>query len=325
MELSGNLIKGTGSYVVKEVAPPVTSGQRVNNSKFTTWVADNPSNWTVLGEDANNYFTENPGGGCRVLSNAATLYMYQAVAVIGRSYKITVKCSSWTSGKLRIYFNSLDVIVDGVGTFSNVVKPLGTTLYFQHYVATADMVIDSIEVEEVPEGYPLMDKGTKYLECTSVGTVAFPSDQAYGEWEFDWYKEETNSSYFSFIGLTPYSVTNGYSLSSYIFRVLSDERLSFAEGNTDGSYKSNLILTAITPVINTWYRIKITRTLDGEFTIYIKGGEFGADDWVLLDVSGGSGTNPTVENTYQESRYFVVDLDIGGRVANIITRKAVQQ
>ena len=75
--------------------------------------------------------------------------------------------------------------------------------------------------------------------------------------------------------------------------------------------------------INTWYRIKITRTLDGEFYFYIKGGAFGVNDWTLI--TAASGSNPVTDNIYTLSEYFIPDFVAGDRIANIITRKAVQQ
>jgi len=91
----------------------------------------------------------------------------------------------------------------------------------------------------------------------------------------------------------------------------TDETIRFAKDggslwSTAKSYVSN----------NTWYRIKITRSSIGVFTVYIKGGSFG-DDYVLVDVTGGAGTNPGTDNTYTTSNYFVVDLDPGDEISNV--------
>jgi hypothetical protein len=68
--------------------------------------------------------------------------------------------------------------------------------------------------------------------------------------------------------------------------------------------------------------MKITRTKDGEFYVYVKGGTFG-NDWTLIVESGGS--NPVTENTNTESEYFVLDFDAGDRVANITILDGVVQ
>ena len=50
--------------------------------------------------------------------------------------------------------------------------------------------------------------------------------------------------------------------------------------------------------------------------MFIKGGSFG-DDYQLVDVSGGSGSNPVTDNTFTTSNFFVADLDTGDSIANI--------
>ena len=67
--------------------------------------------------------------------------------------------------------------------------------------------------------------------------------------------------------------------------------------------------------INTWYRIRITRSTSGVFTVYILGGNF--TNWTLVSTTGGSGTNPVTDNTYTTSSYFVMDLDANDRVSGI--------
>jgi hypothetical protein len=64
-----------------------------------------------------------------------------------------------------------------------------------------------------------------------------------------------------------------------------------------------------------WYRVRITRTITGIFTVWIKGDIF--SDWTLISTIGGSGTNPATDNTHTTSRYFVLDLDTNDCVADI--------
>ena len=72
-----------------------------------------------------------------------------------------------------------------------------------------------------------------------------------------------------------------------------------------------------------YYDMKLTRTLDGEFYFYIRGGDFGYDDWTLVTVATGS--NPVTDAFFTESKYFVIDLDFGDRFANLVMRKGVRQ
>jgi len=161
-----------------------------------------------------------------------------------------------------------------------------------------------------------LDVGTKVLSCTSAGTVASPSTQSYGSWEFDWYKELDNNT----IQVFPLCPTVDLSTGRYSVTIFNNESIGVRRDTT------NLNQTVSSYIqIGTWYRIKLTRTLDGEFTAYIKGGTFGNNDWTLISVSGGSGTNPVTDNTYTAPQYFVLDFDAGDRIGNIVMRKGVQQ
>jgi len=61
------------------------------------------------------------------------------------------------------------------------------------------------------------------------------------------------------------------------------------------------------------------------FACFIKGGAFGDDDWTLVDVTGGSGSNPVTDNTYTDSEFIVGDLDVGDRIGIIIKYNGVKQ
>jgi len=158
--------------------------------------------------------------------------------------------------------------------------------------------------------------GNNYLECTSSGTIAYQSEQAYGTWEFDFYKGETSNPTISFISSDTSPRTSG----DYSIVFTANEEIYFVkDGGTYPFYTAGGYIT-----LNTWYRLKITRTTDGEFTVWIRGGSFG-DVYTLVDTTGGSGTNPVTDTTYTESKYTVLDLDAGDRISDIIYRKGVAQ
>ena len=171
-----------------------------------------------------------------------------------------------------------------------------------------------------------LEKGTKYLECITAGTISLPSKQAYGTWEFDWYKGgDSNVTVVYPINnnlLGFYASKNAYRLSSNASEALwlvrengASETVGF--GSND-AYISN----------NTWYRIKITRSTSGVFTVLIKGGSFtpiiGYDGWTLVSPKGAY-TNPVIDNTYTTSEYFVLDIDAGDRIANIQLTNGIKQ
>ena len=158
-----------------------------------------------------------------------------------------------------------------------------------------------------------LKKGTKYLQCTTAGVFAIPSKQAYGTWEFDVYKgADANQIYINFI-------SSGRQSPLYQFYIYTDERIYFERIGGSSRFYSAISYISI----KTWYRIKITRTTAGMFTLYIKGGAFGTN-WTLVSTSGGSGTNPVTDTTYTTSNYFVVDLDQGDRIANISIKEGIE-
>lgn len=156
-----------------------------------------------------------------------------------------------------------------------------------------------------------LQRGQTYLENVTAGILAIPSKQAYGEWEFDLYKgADGNSSTVYIIGsdLTP---NNNYSLnfsSTEAVQLINSGSVILASA---AAYISN----------TTWYSILIKRDtiIPGKFYVYIKGGTFG-NSYVLVSVTGGSGTNPVTDNTHTSSQFFLLDLDAGDRITNIVFR-----
>ncbi len=151
------------------------------------------------------------------------------------------------------------------------------------------------------------------LVNTTDGTAYTPSNVAYGEWEFDLYKDVgSNVNFVPFINSDSGTgaLMDGYGIFFYPTTNTIDFR------RYDDGVSSPLMATASGYVDNnTWYRLKITRSLSGEFTIYIKGGSFGWTDWT--EVVESTGLNPRTDNTYTTSNYFVIDLDEGDEIANV--------
>jgi hypothetical protein len=102
----------------KAIATPVTFTPRtVINGDFTNWTGDNPDNWTVANEDANNYITEDAGK-LRIVSDNSKLVSATSQVVSG------AVLGKWA----RISFDLIFVSgVIGVGT--SVGMNLGTGNY----------------------------------------------------------------------------------------------------------------------------------------------------------------------------------------------------
>ena len=173
---------------------------------------------------------------------------------------------------------------------------------------------DTITKDRTPQGNDGTVSGAtiKYdgLVNAGDGIAYINQDKAYGTWEFDVNKGTSHS--FPTVGIISDNVqdlvsTNG---NNYHFLFNSEERIYLRKGIF------NLFKTGASYIaINTDYRIKITRSLAGVFTMYIKGGTFGWDDWTT--VVADSGTNPVTDNTYTTSNYFVADLDDTDTVSNL--------
>lgn len=144
--------------------------------------------------------------------------------------------------------------------------------------------------------------GSKLISCKGAGIVAMPSEQAYGTWEFEVKKTPTTFLDVAFLSSLP-------SLSGNRFRLAltGTESIKLLRLNT------TLFATVDSYVAaDTWYKLCITRDVYDEFTAYIKGGVF--TNWTLIDVTGGSGTNPITDASYTTSKYFFFNLDIGDEV-----------
>jgi len=145
------------------------------------------------------------------------------------------------------------------------------------------------------------------------GIAYINQDKAYGTFTFDVNKgADENTPYYEFIS----DVSTSFPFNGYYFVFTSDEAIRLYRRTGHNSdilfYSADSYIT-----INTDYRIKITRSLAGVFTMYIKGGTFGWDDWTTVSTAGGSGTNPVTDNTYTTSNYLVVDLDNTDTISNL--------
>jgi hypothetical protein len=321
--LTGQLIQGTGSYEVSEIAPPSVKGNRVPNWQFKNWTNDDPDDWTVIGTEVagQDYITQN-GNACRIVSGGLSMGIRDyTILTIGKYYRVRFYITESTSGEIRLYDSRyFQEGISGVGQKEYFFKAEGVDFTVIRD-GPCDISFTNLIVEEVPEGYPLMDKGDKRLYCTVSGNSAgFASDQAYGEWEWTIVGGSGANYYFMASEQHPnYNASEGYE-----FQQSGATNTLRITKNNYGSYTSFLISAEDVVEAGVVYLLKITRTLDGEWSLYLKGGAYG-DTWTLVDMTGGTGTNPIIENTYSKSKYFVLDLNTDDWISKLTMRKAVQQ
>jgi len=181
---------------------------------------------------------------------------------------------------------------DGVAkTPEGFIKGTGTFKVMQ-MLDSSEVPAYSTSATKFYEPIKLYDR---YIECTSPGTIAVLLPEAFGEWEFNALKGGGSNSldiYFSAddIGTVNYN---------YLLQLSATERIGLFRrggivlGRTDIDYVND----------NQWYNLQVLRKSDCEFTMYADG--------EIVDVSGGSGTNPITDSTYTTGVYMVLDLDAG--------------
>ncbi len=289
-----NWIGGTGTYEVLTTS----TGENVINGSFT----GSADAWTL-----GVAWTYNENA---VDFSGATSVINQTVDVleIGKSYLVSIDITNYTgSGNIGFQGGSAfsGTIAAGNASYSEVL--IATDTDFGIFgTGTSTFTLDNISVTEVTS--PTVTNGTQYFNCTSAGTIAIQSSTAYGTWEFDLLKGgETNDTDINFImdisDPLPGSKGNGYQI-----RFSGTEVVQLIK-RTDGGANVLMVTSTSFVNINQYYHITVTRTTDGEFTVFLDG--------VLVDVTGGSGTNPVTDNTFTSSNFIVLDLDVGDKFSGL--------
>jgi len=160
----------------------------------------------------------------------------------------------------------------------------------------------------VDSGTWSIDGGSdRYIECEAAGILSRYTKQAYGTWQFDFYKTSTGALNITMIA-SEIGNSGVTSQDCYLLMITAAENVQL--WRIDNAIASTQIYSSSTGVFtaNAWHTFKITRSAAGVFTIYI--------DDVTLDADL-FGTNPTTaDNTHTTSSYFNIDNDDGELVKN---------
>lgn len=356
MELSGRLIKGTGNFVIGEIATfnPIYLNGRFETAASVSEVGCTPN----TGDGAVSRYTTAPiqgdsslmlkqtvisGNSIRpsiTIPMAKTLkqYSYYRIKFKTKVLKGTPKISA-TNGLLLggVPANGhesilKDYVLSGEESFDYTLRIEGTPvsnqvlIYFDgNTVETTDfeLLIDDLTVDEIPLGYPVFDIGEKYLQATAAGTVAFPSNQAYGEWIFKFYRSDGSVNLiYDFISDTINSLNEGGN--GYRFYAFSADNELIMSRYSNGS-QTILFRTGDGAITDgKAYEIKITRTFTGIMSLYVRGSEYG-DEWTLAPLlTGGSGSNPATDNAHHSSKYSVIDNDTDDFIGGMVNRNMLK-
>jgi hypothetical protein len=155
-------------------------------------------------------------------------------------------------------------------------------------------------------------KTAKVLECVAAG-IAYvdarllqgsPTLDAYGTWEWWFYRGSTGNDLR--VGFIADAVAAQPGYNGYEITMSGAERIYLYEMN--GAAAGTKCRTDDAAFVQqTWYQLRITRSGAGEFSLYLDG--------TLVDMTGGSGTNPTTDATYTTSNYILLEFDAGDKIS----------
>jgi hypothetical protein len=128
------------------------------NSDFANWTGDDPDNWIVENEDANNYVTESPAGVANIISNnTAVLSLYQGSLVVtaNKLYKVTIVVTINTLG-WRGYFPIIaksftNFTNDGTLTFYGTNEGSTTINFYRHNEGACNFELDSVSLKQITD------------------------------------------------------------------------------------------------------------------------------------------------------------------------------
>jgi hypothetical protein len=289
--------------------------------------------WTISGGKASSDGTQ-----------TAVSDLSQTALKIGRTYTVKMRVSGRTAGTVTLYAGtSAGTARSADGEYSELIRCAGNESLIIR--ADADFV-GSIEVVEVQEGAKsvygddmadatptfanvtagVVDgtdfsvvsgsfrvseaaSGKKWLECVTAGVAYAKQDRAYGTFVFEANKSDGGQPYFMFVSDTAGTeAATGQDCYDILLTSGESVRLRRAVAGVG----ANLAYTVDSYVSHsTDYKLAVSRSHAGAFTLYVKGGAF--TQWTLVDMTGGTGTNPTTDTSTTSSRHFVVDLDAGDK------------
>jgi hypothetical protein len=244
-------------------------------------------------------------------NGTANPYAEQIFLKLGRSYRLRGDVRSDNIATIQIYNGSVQLAnIAPTLNWQPVNITFLPTVYKQlrlYAITSAGYAeFDRFVIEE-------LTPNVKVIECVTAGVCYIPieyfqqtpTEAAFGNFKIWVKKADASNATVMFIA----EVAGGYSATNqngYGFLVDANERFYIVESTTGSvSNKMYTINGYVQP--STWIEIDSHRSPEGEFTTYI--------DNVLVDPTGGFGTNPFTDLTHTESALIALDLDAGDKVA----------
>jgi len=128
------------------------------NGDFANWTGDNPDNWSVVSEDANNYITEHANGARLVSDLSAGIYMRQDFPTVAeRYYLLEVTITNYVRGDVRIkFYNGVHDFEEmgwtANGTYRKYFWANDTSIatrFYRSALGATDLVYNNISVKDI--------------------------------------------------------------------------------------------------------------------------------------------------------------------------------
>lgn len=153
-----DLAQGTVKQTNIAASTAFPGSEELTNGDFTVWDGGaNPNNfptgWILAGNDATNYFDEDPAGKLRLISDGTLVSIKQTSLTSGKRYRATLVIDTVTSGGVQVSLGTIGSVADTyttVGTHVWEKVADGTEVFLKRgFGLTTDVVIPSLSIAEV--------------------------------------------------------------------------------------------------------------------------------------------------------------------------------
>ena len=139
------------------LSKPSPGPELLKNGDFSAWTADNPDNWTVVGESGSDpMITEVGAGGgagtglARIFNTAVLVYIRQSVLIIGQWYQAQLDIDTIVSGNIKLSNaagQDYSPVYSTVGTKVTIFQAVTNTQFVvQRNANPTDVTVDNVSV-----------------------------------------------------------------------------------------------------------------------------------------------------------------------------------
>jgi len=247
------------------------------------------------------------GGGVGLLWDGtnSTSWQYFNIRFVALSTSFLMQCGSTTSADFSGFDNvsvqeigANDWKTDWAANVSDADVTAGLLENTPFTVGAGQIQInsDTINGQDVKVITPTL-QGFVSMPTSTMGQT--PTEAAYGEWE-GWFKTAVGWSHFVIVGSSAARMDDASQSGYFLEMGSTNVRLYEVTG---GSPTLIFRSSAIDP--DTWFKLNVTRTSAGVFSIYF-------NDVLMTAVSG---TNPVTNTDHITSNYIVIEQDAGDMVS----------